>query len=86
MCCARRELKSAFMAKRMAQNGPNDKRYIGENVTSRSRKVLTSTKECAEVSGYQFVWHTGGTILVRREPGENAAVSKHEHDLKALHL
>ncbi|KAH7954999.1 hypothetical protein HPB49_023709 [Dermacentor silvarum] len=86
MRCARHELKNAFMAKRKALNGPNDKRYICENMTSRSRKLLTFAKEWAKGSGYQFVWHTGGKILVRRAPGETAAVIKCEDDLKALHL
>lgn len=56
MCCARHELKNAFIAKRKAINGPNDKRHICENTMSWSRKVLTFAKECAKGSGYQFVW------------------------------
>ncbi|XP_077492087.1 uncharacterized protein LOC144102801 [Amblyomma americanum] len=85
MRCARQELKNAFMAKRKALNGPDEKRYICENMTSRSKKLLTFAKEWAKGADYKFVWHTGGKVLVRRAPGETATVIKCESDLDALH-
>lgn len=53
-------------------------------MTRLSRTLLSMTKEWAQKSGYAFVWHAYGKVLVRKKNGDRAVVIHGEDDLVSL--
>ncbi|XP_075553491.1 uncharacterized protein LOC142586124 [Dermacentor variabilis] len=58
--------------------------FFCENMTRLSRALLSKTKEWAQTSGYAYVWHSNGKVLVRKRSGDRAVVIRGEEDLASL--
>lgn len=78
------EMRDKWLSKKKLLNHGTDNLYVCENMTRHSRNLLTMAKEWAAVSGYAFVWHVNGKVLVRRANGESAAVVRGKEDLARL--
>lgn len=81
---ARQELRDTWLAKRGVLRNSEDRVFICENMTSRSRGLLSAAKQWLKQSGYKYAWHANGKILVRRATGDSATIIKCEDDLRVL--
>ncbi|CAN7994975.1 unnamed protein product [Ixodes pacificus] len=81
---ARQELRDTWLAKRGVLRNSEHRVFICENMTSRSRGLLSAAKEWLKQSGYKYAWHANGKILVRRATGDSATIIKCEDDLRVL--
>ncbi|KAG0410141.1 hypothetical protein HPB47_012751 [Ixodes persulcatus] len=81
---ARQELRDTWLAKRGVLRNSEDRVFICENMTSRSRGLLSAAKEWLKQSGYKYAWHANGKILVPRATGDSATIIKCEDDLRVL--
>lgn len=52
----------------------NDSIFVLENLTKRTRTLLTETKLWAKANNYKYVWHNNNKVLVRKADGQNAVV------------
>lgn len=78
------ELRDSWLRKKQALKKGKDNIYICENMTRLTRTLLSATKEWAQKSGYAFVWHANGKVLVRKQSGDRAVVVRGEEDLARL--
>ncbi|XP_077496226.1 uncharacterized protein LOC144114486 [Amblyomma americanum] len=81
---AKQEVRDAWLAKRQALRDDNTGKYMCENMTRYTRTLLTVAKEWAKESGYAFVWHVNGKVLVRKQAGARAVVIRDKDDLANL--
>lgn len=80
----RQEVRDKWLAGRRALRIANSNVYVSENMTKRSRDLLSKCKEWIKRSGYAFAWHTNGKILIRKKAGDAAVAVRSEADLAAL--
>lgn len=78
------ETRDKWLSKRRQLKSENSNTYICENMTRQARELLTMTKEWARKSGFAFVWHANGKVLVRRTNGERAVVIRGSEDITRL--
>lgn len=78
------ETRDKWLSKRRQLKSENSNTYICENMTRQARELLTMTKEWARKSGFAFVWHANGKVLVRRTNGERAVVIRGGEDITRL--
>ncbi|XP_050052504.2 uncharacterized protein [Dermacentor andersoni] len=81
---AKSEIRDAWLEKRKALRDANTNMFICENLTRFSRTLLASAKCWAKESGYAFVWHANGKVLVRKKTGARAVVVRDKDDLANL--
>ncbi|XP_042150700.1 uncharacterized protein LOC121838488 [Ixodes scapularis] len=74
------EPRDSWLLKRQTLKKVKDNIYICENITRFSRTLLSATRQWAQKSGYAFVWHGNGKVLVRKQNGDRAVVIPHSGD------
>lgn len=62
----------------------DDKVYMLENLTKRTRVLLQDTKDWAKDAHFKYVWHNNGQVLVRKVDGNPVVVVTSTSDLDNL--
>lgn len=79
-CKSRRNLTT----KDIEVDGPGNKIYVNERLTSANRALFRDARTKAKLHGYKHCWTKGGVIYLRMSEGTNAKAIKTPKDLDKL--
>lgn len=76
--------REAWFRNRGKLKEARDDRFILENLTKRSRALLSAAREWARTTGYLYAWHRDGKIRVRKSNGAAAITVRTVEDLHKI--
>lgn len=80
----RQATREQWLNNRKKLLGTEPKVFIVENMTKQNRALFLAAKEWAKRTGFRYVWHRNGSVLVRKQDRERAIVVRSEDDLLRL--